>query len=68
MRSSSSVSPRRGERAADGTPQRRPFRCGPGRVTDICESLSAMCACRGRVDAGDGRGSRSGDLEPRGSM
>ena len=68
MRSSSSVSPRLGERAADEIPPRRPIRCGPGRVTDICKSLSVICACRGRVDAGDGRGSWPGDLEPRGSM
>ena len=35
MRRSSSVSPRRGQRAAGETPPRCPFRCGPGRVTDM---------------------------------
>ena len=68
MLSSSSVSPRRGERAADEAPPRRPFRCGPGRRINICWLFGAMCACSGRVDAGDGRGSWPGDLEPRGSM
>ena len=53
------MSPRRGERAADDTHPRRPFRCGPGRVTDICWLFSVMYACRGRVVRGRQR--RSGE-------